>query len=110
MINLKLRLQNKVTLMAILGAIFLLAQQLGIKLPSNIADIANTAVTLLVLLGVVTDPTTKGLSDSEQALTYHEPKNRRSHASNHTISISYSNRNHLYTACCGCSYLLSVFG
>ncbi|HFH9973675.1 phage holin, partial [Streptococcus pyogenes] len=27
MINLKLRLQNKVTLMAILGAIFLLAQQ-----------------------------------------------------------------------------------
>ncbi|HEQ1089875.1 TPA: phage holin, partial [Streptococcus pyogenes] len=23
---------------------------------------------------VVTDPTTKGLSDSEQALTYHEPK------------------------------------
>ncbi|HER1189052.1 TPA: phage holin, partial [Streptococcus pyogenes] len=32
MINLKLRLQNKVTLMAILGAIFLLAQQLGIKL------------------------------------------------------------------------------
>ncbi|HES3298460.1 TPA: phage holin, partial [Streptococcus pyogenes] len=28
----------------------------------------------LVLLGVVTDPTTQGLSDSEQALTYHEPK------------------------------------
>ncbi|HER0857828.1 TPA: phage holin, partial [Streptococcus pyogenes] len=26
------------------------------------------------LLGVVADPTTKGLSDSEQALTYHEPK------------------------------------
>ncbi|MFT0822521.1 phage holin, partial [Streptococcus agalactiae] len=25
-------------------------------------------------LGVVTDPTTKGLSDSEQALNYHEPK------------------------------------
>ncbi|HGD3175264.1 TPA: phage holin, partial [Streptococcus agalactiae] len=24
--------------------------------------------------GVVTDPTTEGLSDSEQALTYHEPK------------------------------------
>ncbi|HEP6410344.1 TPA: phage holin, partial [Streptococcus pyogenes] len=24
--------------------------------------------------GVVADPTTKGLSDSEQALTYHEPK------------------------------------
>ncbi|HFU9652545.1 TPA: phage holin, partial [Streptococcus agalactiae] len=31
-------------------------------------------VTLLVLLGVVTDPTTEGLSDSEQALNYHEPK------------------------------------
>ncbi|HEO7866653.1 TPA: phage holin, partial [Streptococcus agalactiae] len=24
--------------------------------------------------GIVTDPTTEGLSDSEQALTYHEPK------------------------------------
>ncbi|WP_227877278.1 hypothetical protein, partial [Streptococcus pyogenes] len=31
------------------------------------------------------------------------------HASNHTISISYSNRNTVCAIICGCSYLLSVF-
>ena len=31
-------------------------------------------VELLVLLGVVTDPTTKGVTDSEQAMTYEQPK------------------------------------
>ena len=109
MINLKLRLQNKVTLMAILGAIFLLAQQLGIKLPSNIVDIANTAVTLLVLLGVVTDPTTKGLSDSEQALNYHEPKKQEDkNESNHTISINTSNCNTVCDVICDCFFCLSI--
>ncbi|MTV85784.1 phage holin, partial [Streptococcus pneumoniae] len=51
----------------------LLAQQLGFKLPDNISDVANTALTLLVLIGVVSDPTTSGVSDSERALTYTEP-------------------------------------
>ncbi|KPJ21946.1 phage holin [Streptococcus phocae] len=74
MINWKLRFKNKTTLIAIAGTIILLAQQLGLTLPENIADIVNTAVTLLVLLGVVTDPTTSGVGDSEQALNYHEPK------------------------------------
>ena len=31
-------------------------------------------VELLVLLGVVTDPTTKGISDSKLAMTYEKPK------------------------------------
>jgi len=52
----------------------LLAQQLGFKLPDNINDVANTALTLLVLVGVVSDPTTSGLSDSTQALEYEAPK------------------------------------
>ncbi len=29
---------------------------------------------VLVILGVVTDPTTAGVSDSKQAMTYTEPK------------------------------------
>lgn len=49
-------------------------QQLGFKLPDNVADIVNTVVTLLVLLGVVTDPTTSGISDSEKAMSYTKPK------------------------------------
>jgi len=72
-INWKLRLQNKVTLIALLGAIFLMAQQFGFEVPQNIQDGVNTFVYVLVLLGVVNDPTTAGLTDSKQALDYHEP-------------------------------------
>lgn len=74
MINWKLRFQNKATLLAIASTVILLAQQLGFKLPDNIADIVNTFLTLLVLLGIINDPTTQGVSDSEEALTYEEPK------------------------------------
>ncbi|WP_156009767.1 phage holin [Streptococcus ruminantium] len=76
-INGKLRFKNKATLAAIAATVILLAQQLGLKLPANIADVVNTALTLLVLLGVVVDPTTAGLSDSEQALGYDQPKDDR---------------------------------
>ena len=74
MINWKLRFKNKATLIAIASTVILLAQQLGLKLPDNIADIVNTVLTLLVLLGVVNDPTTAGFKDSEKALTYDKPK------------------------------------
>ena len=73
-INWKLRFQNKTTLLAIASTVILLAQQLGLKLPDNIADIVNTFLTLLVLLGVISDPTTEGIGDSPKALTYAEPK------------------------------------
>ena len=74
MINWKLRFKNKTTLLAIASTVILLAQQLGFKLPDNIADIVNTFLTLLVLVGVINDPTTEGISDSPNALTYAEPK------------------------------------
>lgn len=73
-INWKLRFKNKATLSAIAATIILLAQQLGLKLPDNISEVVNTALTLLVLLGVVSDPTTQGLSDSDNALNYHQPR------------------------------------
>lgn len=74
MINWKLRFKNKATLLAIASTVILLAQQLGFKLPDNIAEVVNTFLTLLVLLGVINDPTTEGISDSPNALTYAEPK------------------------------------
>lgn len=74
MINWKLRFKNKATLLAIASTVILLIQQLGFKLPDNIADVVNTFLTLLVLLGVINDPTTEGISDSPKALTYNEPK------------------------------------
>ena len=73
-INWTLRFNNKATLAAIVATAILLAQQLGFKLPDNINEVANTALTLLVLIGVVSDPTTSGLSDSSQALDYEAPK------------------------------------
>ena len=73
-INWKLRFTNKTTLLAIISTVILLLQQLGLTLPSNISEVVNTILTLLVLLGVVTDPTTKGISDSGQALDYAEPR------------------------------------
>ena len=75
-INWKLRFKNKATLLAIASTVILLIQQLGFKLPDNIADVVNTFLTLLVLLGVINDPTTEGVSDSPKALTYAEPKKK----------------------------------
>lgn len=75
MINFKLRLQNKATLVALISAVFLMLQQFGLHIPSNIQEGVNTLVVILVMLGIVTDPTTKGVADSEQALNYHQPRN-----------------------------------
>ncbi|AVO22726.1 holin [Streptococcus phage D1811] len=73
MINLKLRLQNKTTLVALISAVFLMLQQFGLHIPTNIQEGLNTFVGILVILGIVTDPTTKGIADSERALSYEQP-------------------------------------
>lgn len=77
MINFKLRLQNKTTLIALISAVFLMLQQFGLTIPSNIQEGINTLVVILVILGIVTDPTTKGVADSEQALNYNKPRNEK---------------------------------
>lgn len=74
-INWKLRLQHKSFWVALVGLVVLLSQQLGVKIfPDNIADITNTILAIGVLVGVINDPTTAGLGDSAQALTYEAPK------------------------------------
>ena len=81
MINWKLRLQNKTTLTAIiLAAVALVYQALGMLgiVPaiseSAVVETAGMVINLLCLLGIVTDPTTKGVGDSTRALTYDKPK------------------------------------
>ena len=82
-INWTVRLKNKVFWVALIPAVLLLAQQIcalfgytldvaGIS--DQLVSIVGTVFSVLALLGVVTDPTTKGVSDSEQAMTYEEPK------------------------------------
>lgn len=74
-INWKLRLQRKSFWVALIGLVAILSQQLGIKfLPDNVADITNTILAIGVLVGIINDPTTAGLTDSNQALDYTEPK------------------------------------
>lgn len=79
--NFILRLKNKATLTAIVGAIFLFIKQIteafGIDLSAQIEQISGlvgAVITLLVGLGVVVDPTSKGVKDSGIAQTYSKPR------------------------------------
>ena len=83
MINWKVRFKNKRFVIAFIAASLLLIKQVAMLLGynlntemfnTNINGIVDTVFLLLGLLGIVNDPTTKGFSDSEQALTYKEPK------------------------------------
>lgn len=74
MINWKLRLQNKATLFAIIGAIVACVYQIlgviGIAptiSESEIVNIVGVILNLLVALGVIIDPTTPGIGDSTLA-------------------------------------------
>ena len=80
-INWKLRFQNKTTLIAIVvQAITLAYSVLGIFgiVPGisedQVTNLIYILVELLCLLGIVVDPTTQGVGDSSQAMTYLEPK------------------------------------
>lgn len=74
-INWAVRLQRKSFWVALIGLLVILSQQLGIKLfPENVSDITNTILAIGVLVGIINDPTTEGLTDSAQALTYEAPK------------------------------------
>ena len=82
-INWVVRIKNKAFWVALIPAVLLLIQvvaavfgytlDLG-DLGNKLLDVVNAVFAVLVILGVVTDPTTKGITDSDQALTYTEPK------------------------------------
>lgn len=76
-INWKLRLQSKYFWVALISLIVLLSQQLGFDIfPKNWEEVLNTVLSILILLGVINDPTTAGISDSEQAMDYLVPKGK----------------------------------
>ena len=41
---------------------------------SQIVEVVGMVINLLCLLGIVVDPTTSGITDSQQALSYEKPK------------------------------------
>lgn len=82
-INWEVRVRNKAFWVALIPALLLLIQQVcgvfGVtldfgELQAQLVAIVGTVFTLLAILGIVADPTTKGLCDSEQALSYEKPK------------------------------------
>lgn len=82
-INWRVRIKNKTFWLALIPAVLLLAQQVaglfGValdfgQLQDQLTAIVGTVFTLLAILGIVADPTTAGVGDSEQAMTYTEPK------------------------------------
>ena len=83
-INWLVRIKNKAFWVALIPAVLLLIQVIAAvfgytldlgNLGNKLLDVVNAVFAVLVILGIVTDPTTKGITDS-QALTYTEPKNK----------------------------------
>ena len=82
-INWKVRIKNKMFWLALIPALLLLAQvvaavfgyELHIEaIGDKLTAVINALFAVLTILGVVTDPTTAGISDSRQAMEYEKPR------------------------------------
>ena len=82
-INWKVRVKNKTFWVALIPAMLVLIQVVasvfGFKLDfselgDKLVQVVNSLFIVLSIIGVVADPTTKGVNDSDLAMTYTEPK------------------------------------
>lgn len=80
-INWKIRFQNKTFLTGLISLVVVfiydLLQLLGIApvvTQSVVMQVAEGILTILGMVGVIANPTTAGLTDSRQALTYTSPR------------------------------------
>lgn len=82
-INWTVRIKNKTFWLAVIPALLLLVQTVAAVFgyTPDLGDIGNKLIAVvnavfgvLVVLGVVNDPTTAGMSDSKQAQGYNFPK------------------------------------
>lgn len=83
MINWIVRVKNKNFWLSLIPAVLLLVQTVAAvfgysldfgELGNQLIAVVNAIFSVLVVLGVVVDPTTKGVGDSNQALEYKKPK------------------------------------
>jgi phi LC3 family holin len=83
MINWTVRLKNKAFWLALIPALLLLAQTVAAlfgytlelsALGDKLLAVVNAVFALLAILGIAIDPTTEGLGDSQQAMSYTKPK------------------------------------
>ena len=82
MINWKVRIKNKMFWLALIPAALLLVQTVcsvfGIELDfgdlqDKLLAVVNALFAVLVILGIVVDPTTEGVHDNKRAMSYEEP-------------------------------------
>ena len=82
MINWKVRIANKAFWMAIIPALALVVQAVAAvfgytldlsTLVGKICAVVDAVFAVLVIIGIVNDPTTAGIGDSNRAKTYAEP-------------------------------------
>jgi phi LC3 family holin len=82
LINWKVRLRHKPFLVALSSGLLLSAKAIGglfgYEIPDgfieDVKGVIEPLLYVLVLLGVVVDPTTHGIGDSEQAKSYKRPR------------------------------------
>ncbi|MBR6228499.1 MAG: phage holin [Eubacterium sp.] len=81
-INFKVRIRNKLFWLALIPAVLILVQTVcalfGVPITvenveSRLLDLVNAVFAVLAILGIVADPTTEGLQDSDRAMTYDKP-------------------------------------
>lgn len=81
-INWVARFKNKAFWVALIPAVLLLVQVVlavfGVEIDlgefgNKLLEVVNAVFAVLAILGIVTDPTTAGISDSKRALSYKSP-------------------------------------
>ena len=84
--NWLVRIKNKTFWLTMIPAVLLLVQVVAAvfgysldfgDLGNKLLAVVNAVFALLAILGIVNDPTTAGVTDSAQALTYQEPKKQK---------------------------------
>ena len=88
-INWLVRIKNKAFWMAVIPALALVAQAVAAlfgytidlgTIVGKIQAVVNAVFALLAILGIVVDPTTEGVTDSNRAMGYTEPWSDEEHA------------------------------
>ncbi|MBQ2015894.1 MAG: phage holin [Clostridia bacterium] len=79
----ELRFNNKAFWVLLIPAVLLFIEDLALmfgvvldlsQLEASLLNVIESLFGILVIVGVVVDPTTKGVADSNRALTYSEPQ------------------------------------
>lgn len=96
--NWKLRIKNKTVLTGIIGALLLFIKQVtelfGLDLSTQLEQasaLAGAILTLLTGLGVIVDPTSKGIKDSGIVQTYTKPRD----SNNTDEMVQWQNQAHV---------------